>query len=433
MYGTDPVNLSTGNFVTSEKVFNVTGVGDQNMDLTLAYNALDGRASQVGNGWNFAFGSRVQRFADGSLLATLADGQTRELHARRLGWLCRPSAGGQASLADTVDGVALTFPDHTSLEFTVDEVTGYGELTRAVDRQGNAIHARRMALAPTPRTATIVFPPLTSITDQAGQTIAVTSTAQGRITAFTHPDGRVWTLGYDATGNLTSVKDGAGRTRSFAYNGKGLLSVVTGADGVQEVTNTYDDVDRVVTQTDGAGSVRTIAYGADHSTTLTDALGNASTIDHNAKGQATASHDAGGGVTRHRLRRELQPDHLGRRERQHLPVDLRRVRPGPDEHDARSARPRATRTTPRATSRRSRRRTSDGGTATTSFVLNSDGRAVETHLPDGTVTYATYNANGDVTSMTDALRQHHDIRVRRARQHGQGHGRAGRHDHGEHV
>ena len=78
---------------------------------------------------------------------------------------------------------------------------------------------------------------------------------------------------------------------------EGLLSVVTGADGVEEVTNVYDDVDRVVTQTDGAGSVRTIAYGNDHSTTLTDALGNASTIDHNAKGQADRVSRAAGGVT----------------------------------------------------------------------------------------------------------------------------------------
>ncbi len=82
---------------------------------------------------------------------------------------------------------------------------------------------------------------------------------------------------------------------------------MTGADGVDEITNAYDDVNRVVTQTDGAGNVRTIAYGADHSTTLTDALGNASTIDHNAKGQAV-------GVSRrcrrghaHGVRRELQP------------------------------------------------------------------------------------------------------------------------------
>ncbi len=36
-------------------------------------------------------------------------------------------------------------------------------------------------------------------------------------------------------------------------------------------------------------------------------------------------------------------------------------------------------------------------------MLNADGRAVETHLPDGTVTYATYDAHGDVTSTTDAL------------------------------
>ncbi len=219
IYGTDPVNLSTGNFVTSEKVFELTGVGDQNMDLTLAYNALDGRAGQVGNGWNFAFASRVQRFADGSVLATLADGRRVDFTPDGSGGYVA-NAGGKASLTDTADGVRLTFSDRTSLEFAVDEVTGYGTLTRAVDRQGNTYTLTYGPLAEASE-GEVVFPPLTSITDEAGQTVDVTSTAQGRITSFTHPDGRVWTLGYDADGNLTSITDGAGRTRSFAYNDRG--------------------------------------------------------------------------------------------------------------------------------------------------------------------------------------------------------------------
>ena len=399
-YGTDPVNLSTGNYVTSEEVFTLTGVGDQEMDLALAYNALDGRASQVGNGWNFAYGSRVQRFTDGSYLATLADGRRINFTPNGSGGFVA-NAGGQASLAATAGGVTMTFPDGTTLEFVVDEVTGYGMLARAVDRQGNAYTLTYGPLADASG-GDVVFPPLESITDEAGQTIAVTSTPLGEITAFTHPDGRVWTLGYDASDNLTSITDGAGRTRSFEYNTRGLLSVVTGADGVEEITNVYDDKDRVVTQTDGAGNVRTIAYGEDRSTTLTDALGNESTIEHNAKGQAVASHDAAGGVTTTGYDANYNPtesvdangnafhstfDAFGRVLTSTSPLGEVTSYTYNGAGDLTSI------TTPDA----------NGGTATLSFVLNSDGRAIETHLPDGTVTFATYDAHGDVTSSTDAL------------------------------
>ncbi|MCB2411983.1 DUF6531 domain-containing protein [Demequina sp. TTPB684] len=400
IYGTDPVNLSTGNFVSSEEVFTLTGVGDQELDLVLAYNALDGRDSPVGRGWNFAFASRVQRFSDGAVLATLADGRRVSFTPDGDGGYTA-NGGGQASLADVADGVVMTFPDRTTLEFSVDEESGYGELTRTVDRQGNAFTLAYGTLAEA-SDGQVVFPPLTSITDQAGQTVAVSSTAEGQITAFTHPDGRVWTLGYDASGNLTSVKDGAGRTRSFAYNDRGLLSVVTGADGVKEITNAYDDVDRVVTQTDGAGNVRTIAYGADRSTTLTDALGNASTVDHNAKGQAVASHDAAGGVTRTGYDASYNPttsvdangntflatfDAFGRVLTSTDPLGNTTSYTYNATGDLTSV------TAPDP----------NGNAATTSFVLNSDGRAIETHLPDGTTTYATYNGHGDVTSSTDAL------------------------------
>ena len=399
-YGTDPVNLSTGNYVTSEEVFSLSGVGDQEIDLTLAYNALDGRASQVGNGWNFAYSSRAQMYDNGSVLVTLADGRSVFFESNGSGGFVMPP-GARSSLVATDTGVRLTFGDNTSLEFTIDEETGYGELTRAVDRQGNAYTLQYGPLAEAAE-GEIVFPPLLSITDEAGQTVAVTSTPEGRITAFTHPDGRVWTLAYDASDNLTSITDGAGRTRSFAYNAGGLLSVVTGADGVEEITNQYDNESRVVTQTDGAGNVRTIAYGDDHSTTLTDALGNASTIDHNDKGQAVASHDAAGGVTLTTYDANYNPtesvdangnifrstfDAYGRVETYTNPLGETTSFTYNSLGDLTSY------TTPDP----------NGGTATTSFVLNSDGRTIETHLPDGTVTYATYDEHGDVTSLTDAL------------------------------
>ena len=400
MYGTDPVNLSTGNFVSSEKVFTLTGVGDQEMDLSLAYNALDGREGPVGKGWNFAFVSRAQLFADGSYLVTLADG-------RRVGFVpdggggFTVTSGGQASLSEIDSGVRMTFGDGTSLDFAVDEDSGYGTLVRTVDRQGNAF---TLTYGPMAEVAEghVAFPPLQSITDEAGQVVVVTSTESGLITGFTHPDGRQWLLTHDAEGNLTSVTDGAGRVRSFTYNAEGLLSVVTGADGVKEVTNAYDDQNRVVTQTDGAGNVRTIAYSADRSTILTDALGYESVIDHNALGQSVATHDAEGGVTRTEYDANGNPTasidangHLFESTFDEYGRVLTTTSPlgGVTSYTYNSLGDLTSISTPGA----------NGETATTSFVLNSDGRAIETHLPDGSVTYATYDAHGDVTSITDAL------------------------------
>lgn len=400
MYGTDPVNLSTGNFVTSEEVFSLTGVGDQAIDLTLAYNALDGRASPVGNGWNFAFASRVQRYDNGSVLATLADGRRVFFEPDGSGGFVSPPSA-RSSLVETPSGVTLTFADHTSLNFTISDDTGYGQLTQAIDRQGNALTLTYGPMAVDDE-GNIIFAPLVSITDEAGQTVGVSSTAEGRITAFTHPDGRVWSLAYDASGNLTSITDGAGRSRAFSYDARGLLEVVTGADGVQEITNVYDEDNRVVTQTDGAGNVRTIAYSADHSTTLTDALGNVSVVDHNAQGQAIRSHDALGGVTLTSYDAYFEPvlsvdangnnytstfDSMGRVLTSTNPLGDATLYTYSLVGDLTSV------TTPDG----------NGGTATTSFLLNADGRAIETHLPDGTVTYATYNPHGDVTSLTDAL------------------------------
>ena len=295
-----------------------------------------------------------------------------------------------------------------------------------MDRQENAYTLTYGPLAEA-SDGEVVFPPLTSITDEAGQTVTVASTADGRITSFTHPDGRVWTLGYDASGNLTSIKDGAGRTRSFDYNAAGLLSVVTGADGVDEITNAYDEVNRVVTQTDGAGNVRTIAYAADHSTTLTDALGNVSMVDHNAKGQAVASHDAAGGVTLTGYDANYNPTSR-RRQRQRVPLHVRLVRVGCRPAPCRW---RVTTYTYNSVGDLTSITTPDGngGSATTSFVLNADGRAIETHLP---------GRRGHVCDVRRARRCHvndgrarkrHHFRVRRARERHRGDGRPGRHHH----
>jgi len=399
MYGADPVNLATGNFVASEPVFTLTGVGDQVMDLTLAYNALDGRMSQVGSGWNFAFSSRAQLYDNGAVLVTLADGRSDYFEPDGNGGFVAPP-GANSILTSKEGGAVLSTGRGAAFEFSFDPYSGLGTLTRTTDRQGNAFTFTYGEAAPAPVDA-LTFAPLTAITDEAGQTVAVQSTPNGRIKGFTHPDGRQWTLDYDTAGHLTELTDGAGRIRTFSYTADGLLETVTGADDVVELTNFYDADLRVVKQVDGMGTERRMSYTLEGVTTLVDALGNTSVLEHNDKGQLVAERDPEGGVTRTLYDENANPvtsiDANGNKSSSTFD-DFGRVLSftnaiGESTTYTYTTRGDLTSITGVAP---------NGETATTLFVLNDDGRAVETHLPDGSVTRASYDEHGDVTAITDA-------------------------------
>ncbi len=75
IFGVDPVDLASGNFVDTEKVETLSGVGEQQIDLSLTYNSADERTSPVGVGWNFAYSSYAQEYDNGSVLITFADGR----------------------------------------------------------------------------------------------------------------------------------------------------------------------------------------------------------------------------------------------------------------------------------------------------------------------------------------------------------------------
>gem|GEM_PF-1583984 len=397
-HGGDPVNLSTGNMAATEKVFSLTGVGDQVIDLALSFNGGDGRVSQVGASWNFAYGARAQQYRNDAVLITTATGGGLFFDTDGAGGFV-PNPGANATLAVVAGGVRLTRQDGTTQVFEIDDVTGFGTLVEWTDRQGNS-YVLDYGTPAAPNDERPTFAPLRSITDEAGQVVLVESSDEGRITAFVHPDGRRWELAYDGD-NLVAITDGAGRTRAFSYNDQGLMVSVTGADGVVEVQNTYDAESRVVSQRDGVDSVRSFAYASDGTTTVTDSLGNESVLGHNDDGFAEREVDAEGGVTL----TEYDDNHLPSRS-----VDAR----GNDYVSVYDAMGRVTSFTNAAgeTTRYEYNSAGDltaiespapdGSAARTEFVLNDDGRAVRTVLPDGTSTDATFDDHGDTLSVTDA-------------------------------
>ncbi|MFK0004325.1 RHS repeat-associated core domain-containing protein [Paenarthrobacter sp. NPDC090522] len=350
-YGAEPVSFTTGNLIEKFPLFTLTGPGNQNLDLSLVYNSQDGRFTRTGAGVSFELGARVQRFDDGSVLAVRGDGASYVFTGNGAGGFTA-EAGTVNTLSDAGNGqLLLASPDGETWLFDTSDVEGIGELVRQSDRQGNST-----TLAYGPGTAETQFLPLSSITDTAGQTVLVGSDVLGRITSFTHPDGRVWRLAYDAVGNLTVITEPDGRTRSFTYDGVHQLITATDPLGILYLRNEYDAAGRVVKQWDAEGSERVFTYDdAAKTTTYTDNEGNTTVYTRDDSYRVTRIRDAAGGT-------------------QDFSYDGNNQVTGYTNQNGKS----------------------------TTYAFDAAGHLISTTAADGTVTSRTYTPAGDLASTTDA-------------------------------
>jgi len=410
VYGGDPVSFSTGNLLEDEPLFTLNGPGGQAVDLTLVYNSQDGRASRVGAGWSFGLGARAQRFDDGSVLVVGGDGASEVFSP--------DGAGGYTADPDVHDTLTesglgrltLTSVTGQTWVFDASDVDGIGELVSFADQQGNGYTLAYGDPATVTDPASDPFSadrflPLASITDSAWQVIQVTTDSLGRVTGFTHPDGRTWSLGYNGAGDLTTITNPDGRVRTFSYDTAHRMLTATDAAGVTYLINEYDAQGRVTRQWDADGNVRTIEYtgtiltggrtvytdneGAETTyewdersriTSITDALGGVESYTYDADGNVATHTDPAGNTTGYRydadgnLQRETAPDGSVRTytyTATGVPASM----------------------------------TDSGGPAntsrTTTYDVDARGLATAAHLPDGsTVTFA-YTSSGDLASVTD--------------------------------
>ena len=393
-YGADPVSFSTGNLAAEEMLFKLTGVGDQVLDMTLHYNAQDGRPNRVGPGWQFAYGSYTQRYSDDSATVTLHDGRTF-YYTRAGGGFVTPSGAFMDLTEPTPGQLLLTAADTSTWLFMQDETTGRGRLVEMTDRQGN-----RTSLTYDESSGS-EFVALRAISDEAGQTIAVETDENGQITQFEHPDGRTWQLAYSVQGDLTEITDPRSLRRSFTYDDRHRLLSATGADGVTYLTNTYDDQDRVTQQVDARGGIRSFAY-APGRTTFTDALGRQSVYEFDSQGRVTRVTDSLGLVEE-----SVYDDNY---------LTTRRSdgngHGSNTTYDA-SGRPlvvtdavgsaRHFTYTPQGDLATFTDSGGPGGAARTTVLdVNQDGRPTTTHRPDGSTIPTAYDDHGDPTSIFNA-------------------------------
>lgn len=397
-YGADPVSMSTGNFITSEATFDLSGVGSQAIDTTLNYNTQSGLDSPVGVGWSFAYGSYVQLFDDDSASVALADGRT---------FLYEPDGnGGYVSPDDayatlTANGDTLTWTNTTGevQTFQLDESTGRAALTSIKDRQGNTVHLTYDGDGQ-------LFPELASITDEAGQRVTATTDDNGRVTSLTRPDGATWTLGYSGAGDLVSLTSPAGRMKSYGYDDAHRMTSETGADGVTWLRNTYDDQSRVIGQTTSMGYTRSLVFDDQaQTTTYTDANGAVTVYYWNDNKQVTKVIDALGGVTltdytdTALTASDTDPNGATTRYDYNAAGQLVTVTDptGATQTMAYNATGDLVKTTDQGGANNAAR--------TTSYEVDAAGLPTKTINPDGTSTTNVYDAHGDLTATTDELGQ----------------------------
>ena len=266
----DPVDPVSGNFSTDLTDISVAEPGPA-LALSRSYNAQSVVSGSFGPKWSFSWDTRVDPMSNaGTTNVIWGDGRVDAYE--RSGDTYTPAAGNFAALVAEGSGFRVVLKDATTYHFDFG-----GRLTSVVDDAGNTLNV-----------AHAVNGDVSSVSDDAGRSLTFTRDAAGLITSATDPAGNEWTYGYSAAGDLTSVADPAGGTVHYEYDAQHRMLSATDATGNITVANTYDSSDRVLTQTDALGKVSTFSYDLeDRRTDVTDPNGGARSYSWDQQGRLT--------------------------------------------------------------------------------------------------------------------------------------------------
>lgn len=282
---------------------------------------------------------------------------------------------GKEYPAELIDGAGGTFKLRDGRDDLVYTFDSAGVLTKIEDGKGNAL------------TLAYTSGRLASVSDGLGRTLTFVYDGSGRLVSVS--DGsRTVSYAYDGSGRLVSFTDAMGKVTSYAYDAaqpaQALLVAKTRPEGNVPWTQVYDSNKRVVSQTDALARTFGLSFDtANGRTTTTDPasatqvhthVGNRLTDLQLENGKSAAlTYDTSG-------RQSQIVDRLGGRTSWTWDSNAMRVQ---TRTDANGGVTRLT-WTPRVQ---------------LGFQFHDLTRVV---FPDGTTENYSYDANGNVTSRTDA-------------------------------
>lgn len=261
-YRRDPV-ASTGNHVQRFTDLQIPGIG-LDFSLNRTYNSFDEREGVFGYGWSSILDTYLRLARDGSVDVRMPDGSGFYFEADGEGYV--PEQGGVFyELARNGSDLMLASPDQVFYHFEV--ISSTAQLTRINDRFGNTIAFERNEDGQ-----------ITSITDTAGRVYTLTYDGD-YVASISDLTGRKVEYGYQ-NGDLVSVTDGNGGTNHFEYTDH-LLTKLRDPEDIVYLENVYDSERRVVDQTDASGNHNYANYST----------GDQTVVDDNAENQITDVYD----------------------------------------------------------------------------------------------------------------------------------------------
>ena len=259
----DPVDLATGYFLHKKTDMRIPGIIPVN--ITRYYRTGDSGAGAFGTGtyfeydwWLGDYDSDEDGIVDMYLLIKPGNYQFRFDTKQADGTFINetdPSVQG-AAVTENADSTK-TLRMKNGWTYTFDES---GNLTAIADRNGNALTFTRRS--------DFEGGYLTAITTPEGRTVTFNQTYTGnfhRTDSITDSTGRTVTYTYedDPFSNyprLIKVTYNDGSFMEYQYDSSGRMSGIINERGILEVTNEYDDEDRVITQTHIDGGAYAFNY-----------------------------------------------------------------------------------------------------------------------------------------------------------------------------
>ena len=312
-FANDPVNVATGNFIEPETDLSFPGTFARNLNLKRMYNSLAVTNSQdipsgvFGIGWSSTLDQRLEFdadkaswfTADGRILTFAREGEGFARASGEAWWLTRAEPGSDAyarveasqretqqqlkksrGLDESADQALTQEPFYWIVMNNAHESFGFsasGDWVSATDgHPSNTVVAFRDAQG---QVTDLVHPG-----SQRGIRVNYEALVQSTeapeyrpISAYTYnttgteADTPLMAAEYSYEGeHLTSVTTNAG-VRSYTHTDAGLIREVINANGIVEVTNTYDELGRVAHQLTEYGREVSYTYTPSLVTIVADA------------------------------------------------------------------------------------------------------------------------------------------------------------------
>lgn len=288
----NPVDYGTGiASCMSRHVIDIPGAFPTN--LGIGYNSRTSRLGLFGLGTTFA--TEWQLTGAGQTLVLASPQGQRYLMGKDTDGVYRtlPGRNGAYGVEASVrsGGYNVRFPDGSLYEFTT--ISTVNALTAWSDPAGNRTTVTRVNFG-----RALGYPG--TVTDPQGRVYTLAYNASRTISQISGPFGRTLTFAYDSSNRLTQVTDYAGRITQYTWGSNNLITQKTTPNGA--VTQyQYDTDGRAIKETFTDGAIYNMAYlvagGSVMETNVTDPNGNHTLYRFNGIGDLARTTDALGRIS----------------------------------------------------------------------------------------------------------------------------------------